>query len=70
MKNVKNTWGNTKIHQKITKMGPKVAPISTLGRPRGPPVIDLVFGDPFFMSFGDFGVPFWLPVGTDFGVGF
>ena len=49
-------------------MGPKVVPISTLGRPRGPPVIDLVFGHPFFMIFIDFGVPFWLPFLSDVGV--
>ena len=49
-------------------MGPKVAPISALGRPRDPPVIDLVFGHPFFMIFGDFGVPFRLPFRSDFGV--
>ena len=68
MKNVKNTWGNIEIHQKIIKMGSKVAPISILGRPRGPPVMDLVFGHPFLMIFGDFGVPFWLPFGSGFGV--
>ena len=70
MKNVINTWENIKTHQKITQMGPKVAPISTLGRPRGPPVIDLVFGHPFFMIFGDFWGRFWLPFGSSFGVNF
>ena len=49
-------------------MPPKVAPISTLGRPRGPPVIDLVFGDAFFTILCDFGVQFWLPFRSDFGV--
>ena len=49
-------------------MPPKVAPISTLGRPRGPPVIDLVFGHSFFMIFNDFWGPCLPPVGTDFGV--
>ena len=70
MKTVINTWENIKTHQKITKMGPKVAPISTLGRPRGPPVIDLVFGHPFFMISGDLGNRFWLPFGSSFGVNF
>ena len=71
MKNFKNAWGNTKTFKQITKMGPKVAPISTRGRPRGPPVIDLVFGHPFFHIFlRDFGIPFWLSFGSDFGVFF
>ena len=62
--------GNTKIHQKIIKMGPKVPPRSTLGRPMDPPVMDLVFGHPFFMIFVDFGGRFWLPFGSSFGVNF
>ena len=51
-------------------MGPKVPPISTLGRPRGPPVMDLVFGHPFFMIFNDFWGPFWLPFRSVFGLNF
>ena len=53
-------------------MGPKVAPISTLGRPRGPPVIDLNFGSLWKVLAGPTWVPFWapcwLPFRSDFGV--
>ena len=45
-----------------------MAPISTLGRPRGPPVIDLVLRHAFRQIFNDFGAPCWLPLGSDFGV--
>ena len=51
-------------------MPPKVAPISTLGRPWGHPVIDLVYGHSFFMVFNDFWGQFWLPFGSGFGVNF